>query len=281
MINLINLQNSIYQSPWFVLPSAHGVLRQQYENIFTGKIQMPDTFPMEPDDMPENDDSGSMDSGSMESNIAVIEVDGVIGKHLGWIETMLFGMVDVDVISEQLDEAVSDPNIDTIVFYFCTPGGTVNGTPELASKIAEASKVKNTIAYFDVMCCSAGYYLASQCNAIYASPTVHAGSVGVYSIYLDTSVMLANEGVKINAISAGSKKLSGAEWKPMSDEERVMFQSEVDKIYIQFKSAVTSKRAIADEDLQGQCFTSDDLINKNIIDGYANSLNELLAFLVN
>ena len=278
-MNLINIQQSINR-PWLILPSALDTFRKQYEQLFSGNIQMPMDMPTDmPDDEPMNDETGSMDSGSMENTIAVISIDGIIGKRLGLIETMFFGMTDVNNISDAIDEAMVDPNIDTVVFDMCTPGGTVTGVPELANKIAEMSKVKNTIAYADVLCASAGYYLASQCNAIYSAPTATVGSVGVYSIYFDETVALSNDGIKINAISAGKYKLTGFSGKVMTDEERAMLQVDIDKIYSQFKSAVISKRAIADEDLQGQCFTSDDLINKNFIDGFANSLDDVISFL--
>jgi protease-4 len=208
--------------------------------------------------------------------VAIITVEGVIGKRLGMIEQCMGGC-DVDNISAQIDEAMADESVSKIVFDFNTPGGTVTGVPELAAKIAEVSKVKQTIAYVDVLCASAGYYMASQCSQVFSAPSAELGSVGVYSIYLDETRAIEDAGLKVNAISAGTYKLAGASFKPMTDDERAMFQKDVDRMYVDFKAAVTSNRSIADEDLQGQCFTGDDCITKGFSDGHVNSIGELLA----
>lgn len=272
MKSLIRIQETVYNKPWLILPSVHRNIQKQLENVLQGKTQLPD-MPMDDEDEEEEEEELSM-----VSDIGVITIDGIIGKHLGMLETMCGG-VDVDIVSEMLDELSEDPNINTIVMYFNTPGGTVTGVPELAEKIAEVAKTKQVIAYADVLCASAGYYLASQANAIYAAPSAELGSIGVYSIYFDESVALANEGIKVNAISAGKYKLMGAPFRPMTDEERAMLQKDVDEIYNQFKSAVTSKRPISDDDMQGQVFSNGDLITKNLIDGNINSLGELLDVL--
>jgi protease-4 len=262
----------IYQTPWLVLPATHETIRKQFEN----HLQNPSAFQMPMDDEDEEEEFSVLAT----SNTAVLAVDGIIGKHLSMLETMCGG-VDVDMISEQLDAAMEDESIENIVMYFNTPGGTVVGVPEIAEKIAECGRKKKTIAYADVLCASAGYYMASQCDAIYCAPSATLGSVGVYSIYLDESRALENMGVKVNAISAGSMKLAGAPFKPMTDEERAMFQAETDRIYNDFKAAVTAKRNITDSDLQGQVFSGPDVIDKGFADGFINSLGELLRALDN
>lgn len=264
--------NALYETPWMILPSAHETLRRAFEaHLANGQIELPMELPTVEDDDTE-------EALTIKPNIAVITVEGVIGKRLGMIEQCMGG-VDVDNISAAIDEVMEDPEIETVLFEFHTPGGSVQGIPELADKIAELSEHKQTIAYTDTLCASAGYYLASQCNAIYASPSAELGSVGVYSIYLDETRALDKEGITVNAISAGKYKLTGFSGKVMTDEERTMLQADVDNIYEDFKIAVTSNRAIADEDMQGQVFSGNDVINKNFVDGHINSLKELLLFL--
>ena len=273
MKSLLRLTEAVYNKPWLITPSMHSTIRKQLENHI-----MDNNLPTNNNN---NDDGVEIDpSDLVPSKVAIIGVEGVIGKHLGMLETACGG-VDVDCVADELREAVADNNVTDIVLYFNTPGGTVTGVPELAELISEVSKQKNCVAYVDVLCASAGYYLASQCSAIYCSPSSDLGSVGVYSIYLDESVMLANEGIKVNAISAGKYKLTGASFKPMTEEEQAMLQADVDKIYKQFKEAVLSKRVISEEDLQGQCFDGVACAEKGFVDGHINSLGELVAVLDN
>jgi len=276
MKSLIHIAKAIYQTPWMVLPRTHEVIRRQFERHMESGAQLPD-MPME---HPEDDKEDKAEFESVVSNIATISVDGIIGKHLGLIELMCGG-VDVDEISELIDTVAENPDVTDVLFYFHTPGITVTGVPERAQKIATLGETKRTWAYVDQLCASAGYYLASQVSAgIYATPSAELGSVGVYALYLDESGALENAHYKVNAISAGKYKLTGASFRPMSDEERTMLQADVDKIYNKFKATVTSKRNIADEDLQGQVFDGEDSIAKGFADGNVNSLHEMLSLVL-
>lgn len=261
------IERELFHSAWFVLPSVHNTLVKTFKAHIEGAkadvSEMEDLLQLEANDL------------VTDPSIALINVEGIIGKRLSGLD-IACGGCDLNNVSDAIDEAMANENVKTIVFYINSPGGTVTGVPELAEKISEISKVKNTIAYVDILCASAGYYLASQCNSILSAPSADLGSVGVYSLYLDETRALENEGLKVNAISAGKYKLSGASFKPMTDEERAMFQADVDKLYVAFKEAVTSKRNIKDEYLQGQCFTGEDLINFGFVDGFANSLDEVL-----
>lgn len=271
MKSLLRIQKAVYNEPWMILPSMHEIIRTQLEQHMAGeKAQMP----MPDDEMPEDpEDEMPMEE---KANVAIINIEGIIGKRLGMLETMCGGC-DVDLISEAIDVVMEDPNITDVIFYINSPGGTVCGVPELAQKIAGCGDKKRTWAMVDVLAASAAYYLASQCGTVVCTPSSELGSVGVYSIYLDESVALANAGIKVNAISAGKYKLTGASFKPMTDEERAMLQADVDKIYNAFKAAVTSKRPIDDEDLQGQVFDGETSVTKGFSDGLVNSMSELLA----
>ncbi len=275
MKNLTRIYSIIYETPWLILPGVHKNIQKQLEQYLQGNIQLPN---IEVDENEEVEDN--TDKEESPGKIALIEIDGIIGKHLGLLETACGG-VDVDIISAQLDEVASHPEVEHVILYINTPGGTVVGVPELADKINEVSKIKNVIAYVDVQCTSAGYYLASQANTIYAAPSADIGSVGVYAVYLDESLALAKEGLKVNAISAGKYKLTGASWKEMSKEEKEMLQKDVDRIYKEFKEAIWRKRDIKEEDLQGQIYSGPDVVNKNFVDGNINSLTELIDFLEN
>ena len=262
------IEHELYSRPWMITPNAHRVLSTAFQNHIKGinNIELPDVVDEEDDAKVSN----------IDPSVAVITIEGVIGKRIGMIAECMGGC-DVDRISAEIDAVMADDNIKTVIFDMNTPGGTVVGVPELAAKISQISKTKHTIAYVDVLCASAGYYLASQTDMILCAPSAEIGSVGVYAIYIDESRAIEDAGIKVNAISAGTHKLAGASFKPMTDEERAMFQADVDRIYKDFKDAVSSTRNIKDEDMQGQVYSGDDVIIKGYADGNVNSLGELLT----
>ena len=104
--NIFTLQHLIYNKPWMILPSSHEILRNQVENAISNNIQLPDDEETEDDEMP-------MDKMA---SIAIISIDGIVGKRVGLLES-LFGWIDVDDISEQLDVVTEDSNIQTVIMY--------------------------------------------------------------------------------------------------------------------------------------------------------------------
>src|SRR5690606_34372824 len=105
------------------------------------------------------------------------------------------------------------------------------------------------------LCCSAAYWLASACDQIFASPSASVGSIGVYLALLDESRRLEDIGLKVETIKDGKLKGAGASWKPLTEDERAHFQTQVLQIGQMFRDGVTAKRGSVDiETMQGQAF---------------------------
>jgi len=122
-----------------------------------------------------------------------------------------------------------------------SPGGTVNGTPELAALVADVSKAKYTYAFTDGQMCSAAYWIASQSDAVFATPSARVGSIGVLLPMLDESKAFEQAGIKDELFAAGKYKSVGVPGLLLTDEQRAWLQSDVDKIYADFKAAVLAR----------------------------------------
>src|SRR5262249_2244832 len=101
------------------------------------------------------------------------------------------------------------------------------------------------------------------------------GSIGVWCAYLNLSRQMQNEGVEMQAISAGKYKLLGAYWKALSDDEKAMLQADVNKIYDRFKEAVNLNREVSSEYMQGQIFDGEQAAEIGLVDGLVDSIDEL------
>ena len=144
----------------------------------------------------------------------------------------------------------------------------------LSRKLTEAKPV---FAFTDSQMCSGAYWLASQCRSIIATPSADIGSIGVYCALVDESRALEMEGIKVNAVSAGGFKLAGAPFKPLTDDERAMFQAGVDKIYSRFTSAVTTKRAVDIQAVQAKVLDGEEAVAAHLADGLVNDLDQFLS----
>lgn len=213
-----------------------------------------------------------------QGNTAVIHIDGPIDKNLSAWDRMCFDATDIVDVQRALKSAANDSQIKNIMPMFDSPGGSVNGIAETADLIAQISKTKNCFAFINGMCCSAAYWLASQCDQIFSTPSAQVGSIGVYLAILDESRALENEGLKVETIKDGKLKAAGASWKPLTDEERAHFQAQVSAIGTSFRAAVNSKRPDVDiETMQGQSFFGQDNVSLKLIDGFVADLDEALA----
>jgi len=118
------------------------------------------------------------------------------------------------------------------------------------------------------MAASAEYWIASQANAVYATPSAQVGSIGVYLALLDYSRAAEVQGIKVELFKSGKHKGMGMPGTSLSDEQRDMLQSRVEALGVKFRAAVRTGRArdIADDAMQGQSFAVEAAVENGLID---------------
>lgn len=214
-------------------------------------------------------------------DIAVIRVEGVIDKALTAFEKSCYGGFDLRDYDQALALAKDDPTISRAVIAMNTPGGSTIGVPESAQRLADLALTKEVHVYTDSLCCSAGIWLASPADRIVATSSAIVGSIGVYIALLDETEALKMEGYKVELIKAGALKAMGASYKPLSDDERSLLQASVNSTYDAFRAAVTAKRSVPQEAMEGQWYEAGQGAVYGLIDEVTNaSLDEYVASLL-
>lgn len=200
-------------------------------------------------------------------SVATITIDGVIDKRVSSFDLSCYGGVDLADVDTALAHALTDPRVQTVVLDIHSPGGSVIGVNETYTRIMALAETKEVHAFVNAMACSAGYYIASAADHIAAAPSAIVGSIGVYMAMLDASRWYENEGLKINVMQGGKWKTMGAEWKPLTDEERAKLQAGVDALHVQFKAAVNEKRPqVAVSTMEGQWMTAQEGLDLGLVD---------------
>ena len=148
-------------------------------------------------------------------------------------------------LQAQFRLAQADPTVKTILLRCDSPGGTVDMVPEFADELFAARGVKPLVAVADTMIASAAYWLAAQCDRIYASRSSRLGSIGVYTDHEDLSGMLEQAGVKITLIAHPAKKVDGNPYEPLSDTAHADLQANVDEVGLEFEAAVVRGRGVS------------------------------------
>lgn len=213
----------------------------------------------------------------IEDGVGIVRLNGPLIRRPGLIESWLLGAVDTEDAIGAIREARKNENVEAILLDIDSPGGTVNGTPELAEAVADASREKFVYAFSGGLMCSAAYWVASQCDAIYASPSARIGSVGVIIPFLDSAEAYRRAGLHMEVFASGKFKSIGTPGTSLTDEQRELLQSEVEEIFADFRTAVLTRgRKIPDEAMEGQTFSARQAQRHNLA-GTAKNRDAVLA----
>ena len=106
--------------------------------------------------------------------VAVLRMSGVIAPKAN-LFMQVSGAMSTQMATRQLESALADQRVRSIVLAIDSPGGNVIGTPEMAAAVREMSAIKPIVTHSDGALASAAYWIGSAANAVYLSgPTVLA-----------------------------------------------------------------------------------------------------------
>lgn len=256
---------SIYSEPWAIIPERLSELK-----VFAADQKpplIPEGLVLTKGD-PEEADPGY----EVRDGVAVIAIEGVLRKKSSrWWWDDSTSMNDV---KDAFRYALDDPSVHSIVLYIDSPGGTVDGTQELASVIKAARGRKPIVAYSDGLMASAAYWIGSAADKIYISgDTVEVGSIGIVAAHIDVSKMEEDWGVKVTEITAGQYKRIASVHAPLSEDGRSYIQDQVDHLYAVFVDTVAGNRGKSTEEAlamaDGKIFIGRQAVQMGLVDGIA------------
>ncbi|WP_265023138.1 S49 family peptidase [Wolbachia endosymbiont (group B) of Ischnura elegans] len=180
---------------------------------------------------------------------AVIAIHGILTKKPGAFDDFL-GMTSYEKIQEEIEEALSNKDIETILLDIDSPGGEVNGIFDLADFIYESRAKKRIIAIANDDAYSAAYAIASSAEKVFVSRTSGVGSIGVIASHIDQSGFDEKQGIKYTTVFAGSRKNDLNPHEPMTSESLESLQKEVDRLYEMFVQLIARNRGLSIEKIR-------------------------------
>nr|WP_320132339.1 S49 family peptidase [uncultured Holophaga sp.] len=208
----------------------------------------------------------------VQDGVAIIPIQGVMAKAPGaW--GRLCGMTGTAQIRADLQTALDDPTVHSIVLLIDSPGGTVDGTQELAQAIFAAREVKPVAALADGCMCSAAMWAGAAASQVYiTSDTTETGSIGVVATHVDKSGSETQWGQKTTEITAGKYKRIASQYSPLSEEGRATLQAQVDHIYSVFVDEIAQFRGVSVDTVladmaDGRVFLGKQAIEVGLVDG--------------
>lgn len=206
-------------------------------------------------------------------SIAVLSVFGTLVPRANMISDYSGG-TSAEVFTKNFRAMVGDNRIAAILLDVDSPGGSVQGIPELADEIRAARSVKPIAAVANHLMASAAYWIAAAAGEVAVSPSGEVGSVGVVAMHLDESAALQAEGIKPTIISAGKYKAELSSMAPLSAEAKAEVQRQVDYYHDQFVGSLARSRGVSPETVrksygQGRLVNARDALAAGMVDRIA------------
>jgi protease-4 len=166
------------------------------------------------------------------------------GEKVGVVEVT--GLIlDARDALEQLKAFRKDERVKAIVVRIDSPGGAVGPSQEIYREIRRTLETKPVVASMGATAASGGYYVAAAARKVVASGGTLTGSIGVITRLTHLEGLLKLVHVETSTVQTGPYKDVGSPFRPMTDEDRRLFDALLDDVYQQFVADVAQGRGLA------------------------------------
>lgn len=208
--------------------------------------------------------SGEERSFAIGAKVAIVPLEGEI--------------VNSRELIEQLHHFADNASVKAIVVRINSPGGAIAPSQEIFEEIKRIRREnrKPVIASMDSVAASGGYYVAVACDRIVANPGTITGSIGVIMQWFNVADLLQWAKLHPETITSGTMKDAGSAYRPVTDAEKVYFQSIITQLHSQFVRAVAEGRKgkISEEEVRkladGRVFTGEEAQRLKLVDQLGN-----------
>jgi protease IV len=201
---------------------------------------------------------GSSEFSFSSNQVAVLNLEGVIEDSKDFID--------------ELKDYGSRSGVRSVVIRINSPGGGVAASQEIyqAIKKFRSETKKKVVVSMASVAASGGYYVACGADRIFANPGTITGSIGVIAEWYNYGDLLRWAKVQSIVIKSGELKDAGSPTRPLTEAEKVYFQSLIGNMYGQFVSAVASSRKMKEEDIRkladGRVYTGQEAKANGLVD---------------
>ena len=187
--------------------------------------------------------------------------------------------------SEGISRAIRNVRLDgsykALVLRVNSPGGDGIASDIILREMKLVNEIMPVVVSMGNFAASGGYYISCSADKIVAQPTTITGSIGVFGIIPNFKEFF-NEKLGVTFDGVGTNKNSDyiSVNKPLSDFQREVIQSDVERFYQTFITHVAEGRGMTTESVdeigQGRVWTGTDALQKGLVDQLG-GLNDAIA----
>jgi protease-4 len=218
-------------------------------------------------------DKKDLHQGSSKNRIAIIYASGEINGGDGDDNS-----IGSETISQALRKARMDTGIKAVVLRVNSPGGSSLASDVIWREVMLTHKVKPVIVSMGDLAASGGYYISCAADSIFAEPNTITGSIGIFAVLPNMQKLFNDKlGVTFDGVKTGKYADLGDNSRPLTPDERLILQNEVDHGYDDFTKAVANGRhktqAYINSIGQGRVWTGEQAIKIGLVDRLGNINN--------
>lgn len=237
--NYSNIMDMITSSVWLITPDS----LQNILSIMDRKMQGEELSEEQLLDFGRQQAAIEEEQGP---GVGVLNISGPIFPKANMM-TQMSGATSIQQLQSDLRSMLANDQVTSIMLNIDSPGGVSDLIMELGDEIFAARGIKPIAAVANTTAASAAYWLGSQAEKFYVTPSGMVGSVGVYTVHQDQSGKQEKEGINTTLISAGKYKVEGNPFGPLSDDAKSHMQDRVNETYGEFVSAVARGRGTTED----------------------------------
>lgn len=269
MKNYDNILSNIYNTPWLITPEG----LEDIIAIVERKIRGEEISFEKLEELREKNEARNRLQLPESPGIAVLPIHGSIFPKANLL-TEFSGGTSIEKLMGDFDMLMGEPNVKGILLDIDSPGGKATMTKEMADVIYEArqSGEKPIWAIANALSASGSYYLGSQAEKLFMTPSGTVGSIGVVSVHTDETKADAEAGVKHTVLRVGENKYLGSPMEPLDDKTKQIAIEDMTEIYNDFVADVARGRGVSVEDVvenygKGRTYKSRSALEKGMVDG--------------
>ena len=202
--------------------------------------------------------------------IAIVQVHGTIASGGNPLARALGPVATAEQVVADLRAAEKDPRVAGVVLDVDSRGGTVTASDEIYAAARRLAAKKPLFARMGDVAASGGYYVAAAGRAIVARPLTITGSIGVVAMRPIAARLAEHLGITRDVVSRGKFADADAFLRAPTEEERALFDREIDQHYEEFVSLVATSRGRPFSEVEplarGRVWTGSDAHEQKLVD---------------
>jgi len=215
-----------------------------------------------------NADEGA--DGTSKKRIAIVYASGEIAGGDGDDNS-----IGSEGISKALRKVRLDSKVKAVVLRVNSPGGSSLASDVIWREVMLTKKVKPIIVSMGDVAASGGYYISCAADSIIAEPNTITGSIGIFAILPNMQKLFNDKlGITFDGVKTGKYADLGDISRPLTRDEKLILQNEVNHGYDDFTKAVAAGRhktqAYINSIGQGRVWTGEQALKNGLVDKLGN-----------